>query len=230
MSNILETCARYEADLSALVDGELAPEREAEVRAHLGGCAACSECLEALCDVDLALASIIVPPVPAGLRAQLAERIARDAAAPEVRDASRPAPVRPQAPRRPAAAAARRPRRWLSRPALAAALAAAAALALYLVVTGVDSFLPLETPAPELPIAESVPERAAASVEIAEAAPVQPPEATRPEVAPTADPLSGASEEDLAVILELETVENLDLIANLDFLERCVALEEGGSG
>jgi anti-sigma factor RsiW len=230
MSNILERCAPYEADLSALVDGELAPEREAEVRAHLGGCAECSERLEALCDVDLALASIAVPPVPAGLRAQLAERIARDAATPEARDASRPAPVRPQALRLPPPPASRRPRRWLSRPALAAALAAASALALYLAVTGVDSSLPLETPAPELPVAESVPERTAAAVEIAEAAPVQPPEATLPEVAPAADPLGGVSEEDLAVILELETVENLDLIANLDFLERCVALEEGGSG
>jgi len=230
MSNILETCTPYEADLSALVDGELAPEREAEVRAHLGGCAACSGRLEALCDVDLALASISVPPVPAGLRAQLAERIARDAATPEGRDASLPPPDRPRAPRRPLAAGPRRPRRWLSRPALGAALAAAAALALYLAVKGVDSSLPLETPTPEPLVAESDPERPAASVEIAEAAPVQPPEATRPKVAPAADPIAGVSEEDLAVILELETIENLDLIANLEFLERWVAFEEGASG
>jgi len=230
MSKILETCAPYEADLSALVDGELAPEREAEVRAHLGGCAACSERLETLCDVDLALASIAVPPVPAGLRAQLAERIARDAATPGERDASRPVSVRPQAPRRPAPSAARRPRRRLSRPALGAALAAAAALALYLAVTRWDSSLPLEAPAPELPVAESVPERADAGVEIAEAAPLQPPEAPRPQVEPAADPLTGVSKEDLAVILELETIEHLDLIANLDFLERWAALEEGASG
>ncbi len=217
MSNISETCAPYEADLSALVDGELAPEREAEVRAHLGGCAACSERLGALCDVDLVLASIAVPLVPADLHARLAERIARDAATPEGRDASRPASGRPQAPRPPAVVTPRRPRRWLSRPALGAALAGAAALALYLVVTSVDSSLPLETPAPELRVAESAPHRAAATAEIAE-------------VAPEADVLAGASEEELAVILELETIENLDLIANLDFLERWVALEEGASG
>jgi anti-sigma factor RsiW len=230
MSEILETCAPYEADLSALVDGELAPEREAEVRAHLGGCAACSERLEALCDVDLALASIAVPPVPAGLRARLAERIARDAATPEGRDASRPAPERSQAPRRPAAATRGRPRRRLSRPALGAALAAAAALALYLAVTSVDSSLPLETPAPEPRVAESVPQRAAATAELAEAAPARPPEAKPPEVVPEADVLASASEEELGVILELETIEDLDVIAELDFLERWVALEEGASG
>jgi anti-sigma factor RsiW len=230
MSNISETCEPYEADLSALVDGELAPEREAEVRAHLGGCAACSERLEALCDVDLALANIAVPPVPAGLRARLAERIARDAATPEGRDASRPASGRPQEPRRLTVATPRRPRRWLFRPALGAALAAAAALALYLAVTSVDSSLPLETPAPELRVAESAPHRAAATAEIAEAAPARSPEAKRPEVAPEADALASASEEELAVILELETIENLDLIADLDFLERWVALEEGASG
>lgn len=216
MANIFETCAPYEADLSALIDGELAPEREAEVRAHLGGCAACSERLEALCDVDLALASIAVPPVPAGLRARLAERIAGDAAVPEGREESRPAPGRTRAPRRPPLAPPRRSRRWLLRPALGAALAAAAVLAFYLAVTSVDSSLPLETPTPEPRIAES--------------APVRPPEAPRREVAPEADVLAGASEGELAVILELETIENLDLIANLDFLERWVALEEGASG
>jgi anti-sigma factor RsiW len=209
MSDILETCAPYEADLSALVDGELAPEREAEVRAHLRGCAACSERLEALCDVDLALASIAVPPVPAGLRARLAERIAGDAGVPEGREGARPAPHRP------ALAAPRRSRRWLLRPALGAAVAAAAVFALYLAVTTLDSSLPLETPTPELRIAESVPEGAATSEE---------------EVAPEADVLAGASEEDLGVILELEMIENLDLIANLDFLERWVVLEEGASG
>ena len=93
-----------------------------------------------------------------------------------------------------------------------------------------DSSLPLETPAPELPVAESVPERADTGVEIAEVAPAEPPGAPRTEVAPAADPLAGVSEEDLAVILELETIEHLDLIANLDFLERWMALGEGASG
>jgi len=222
MPDILETCAPFEADLSALVDGELDPGREAEVREHLGACAACSERLGALCDVDLALASIAVPPVPAGLRARLADRIARDAATPDGRDAPRPEPVRPRAPRRP------RSRLW--RPALATALAAAAALALYLARAGLDSFRPLKEPAPEPPVAVSVPDRAPGGVEVAEATPVRPPEAARPEVAPAADPLASASEEDLAVILELDTVEDLDLIANLDFLERWVALQEGASG
>jgi len=222
MSDILETCAPFEADLSALVDGELDPGREAEVREHLSGCAACRERLEALCDVDLALASIAVPPVPAGLRERLGERIARDAAAPDGRDASRPAPVRPRAPRR--------PRRRLWRPALGAALAAAAALALYLALGGLDSFRPLQKPAPEPPVAVTVPERAPAGGEIAQAPAVPPPEAARQEVEPAADPLANASEDDLAGILDLETVEDLDLIANLDFLERWVALQDGASG
>jgi anti-sigma factor (TIGR02949 family) len=37
----------------------------------------------------------------------------------------------------------------------------------------------------------------------------------------------GGSDEDLALLLELETVEDLDVIANLDLLERMVELGEG---
>ena len=57
MSEIPATCLAYDEELSALIDGELSVEREAEVRAHLDACARCRSQVEELCNVDLTLAS-----------------------------------------------------------------------------------------------------------------------------------------------------------------------------
>ena len=42
----MNACERYEADLSALLDGELEPAKEEELRAHMAGCAECTALYE----------------------------------------------------------------------------------------------------------------------------------------------------------------------------------------
>jgi anti-sigma factor (TIGR02949 family) len=94
---------------------------------------------------------------------------------------------------------ARPPRlRRLGRPALGfAAAAAAAVLALYLGVRTGET--PLEGGAPAPQIARTAP--------------------------PTAVDLDGVSADELAMVLEIETIEDLDVIANLDLLVQLVAVE-----
>ncbi len=68
-------CRSYDADYSALLDGELTPEREAELRAHVDSCARCQARLEALRRVDVDLSALPAPPVASDLRARLQARI-----------------------------------------------------------------------------------------------------------------------------------------------------------
>ena len=161
-------CEELGEELSPLLDGELAPERAARVRAHIDGCAHCRAELAALERVDAWLARVPAPaPSEAGL-ARLRARIAT-----------------------PVAATPLRGRSW-SRPFVGAALAAAAALALYLAVAR-----------PRAPVAPPQPEPRTAELD-----------------------LDAAPAEELAVGLELDTAQDLDVIANLDLLEAYVALEE----
>lgn len=65
-------------DLTALLDGALAPARRAEVEAHLAGCAACRAERDALAGALAALGALPPPPAPspwfgARLEARLAE-------------------------------------------------------------------------------------------------------------------------------------------------------------
>lgn len=113
MSELSTTCAPFEQDLSALLDGELAPEREAEVRAHLHACADCRDRLESLCSVDLALAGTALPEVPDGMRERIEARLEGDDS-------------------RPVATVVRARRRL--RPTVGSAMALAASLAIYLAV------------------------------------------------------------------------------------------------
>ena len=226
MANTAAACEEFSADLSALIDAELSPEREAAVRAHLAGCSGCRERLESLCDIDLELASARVPTVPVDLWERLSARLAEEAAAaPAFAPAARPSQRethREAAPRR----SAPRRRGGLPRPVWSAAVAAAAAAVLYLAVTWSAPRTPLErepvtaktaqqapTPAPEESLASEVP---AAHAPLA--------------TAPGVDPLDRASEEDLVVVLELETMEDFDVIANLELLEGWLDLEGGASG
>ena len=78
----LKACGAYEGDYSALIDGELAPAREALVQAHLAGCEPCRANLAALRDVDLALAELSRPALPGDLRSRLQARIERPGARP----------------------------------------------------------------------------------------------------------------------------------------------------
>jgi len=259
VSETAAACLAIEEDLSALIDEELAPEREAELRAHLETCDRCARRLEELCNVDLVLASLPAPEVASDLRPQLAQRIAeheRSEALPagSVRREDRPRQAPPP-----------RARRWLGRRVAAlAALAAAALLAVFVTLRSgeapepdapqiarpapqalpaqrpepgveqrgepllagppspepepalVESALPTQPEAAQVELAEA-PAREAAPVEIAEA--------------PPAVGLEDLSEEDLALLLMLDAVEDLDVIANLELLEDLRELEElGGAG
>jgi anti-sigma factor RsiW len=214
MAIVSEPCLSYGEDLSALLDGELDSAREAELRAHLAACEACRTHLASLASVNDGLRALAGRPVPGNLEAQLFARIARE--------------------RGNGAAALSRRRslrgRRLGATFAVAALAAAAALALYLGV--VRNPTPVEPgpaiaqqPAPPLPeptpVAPRVQEPAAS--QLAESAPA-------PQDGMDTEPdLEAASDEDLAVATELETLDeldDLDVIANLEVLER---MEVGGN-
>ncbi len=78
-------CRRIQHLLSAYLDRELRPGREASVRTHLGLCPSCRERLELLRRAG-SLLDESAPAPPAGL----AERIIRAAASESVRPARRP--------------------------------------------------------------------------------------------------------------------------------------------
>ncbi len=201
MAEIAERCRAFDEDLSALIDGELGAQRRAEVLAHVAACSGCSARLAALRAVDGALTSLPAPAVAPDLHARLARRLVAERSA----DRARPPGLR-----------SRRAARLLSLPA-----AAAAALALYLA---------LRAPSPPaVPVEpEAVPVAKAPS-----AAPVEPEPATPPRIAertpqpPAEGELESLGTEDLAVVLDLETIEDLPVIANLEVLERLLRAEAG---
>jgi len=209
-----EPCLSFGEDLSALLDGELEAGREAEVRAHLATCEPCRTHLASLASVNEGLRALVGRPVPANLEAQLFARIAAE----RENGVARPVSLLRRAPGG----------RRLGATFGAVALAAAAALALYLGV--VRNRGPIE----ESPRIVQLPVRRP------EPAPVAPhgPQAAAPQLAENAstpeddtDPepeLDNASDEDLGVAVELDTLEDLDdldVIANLPLLER---MEVGG--
>jgi hypothetical protein len=209
-------CAPYAEEWSALLDGELAPAREAELRAHLDGCARCQAKLASLARVDVLLAGLPVAEANGDLYARLRARI--DAS--EARDAA-PRLVPPR-------------RRARSLAIAAAAVAAAAALALYLALPRPRGEI---APPPEPRIAkapEPAPEvtKVPEPTQIAKApapAPVAEPRAvTPPAPEPARDPeFDALPADELALGMDLDTAKDLPVIANLELLERLVALEEG---
>jgi hypothetical protein len=186
-------CRSYDDDWSALLDGELPPDRVAELSGHLAGCERCRVRVAALREVDALVAARAEPAFPADLGERLAARIRADAA--RAGGAGRGAPG--------GLAPTRRPRWLMPAAALAASTAAAA---LVLAVWPRAGTPPLVTPPPDTP---------------------------PPGTSPPSD-LAALPVEDMAVGLELETVEELDLeapedldvIANLELLEAFLALEE----
>lgn len=169
MNPIPDSCLAYDEDLSALHDGELDAARSEEVRSHVAACERCRTLLARFGAVDAALRSTASPEVSPALEAAILAHVARESGAGSPSHARRgertPRGVR----------AGTAPRRF--RAGLAAALAIAAGIALWLSV-----------PAP-------------------------------PPLTPGVAPLEAVSEEDLSLALELETLEDLDVIANLDLLE-----------
>jgi hypothetical protein len=123
MSEIAQGCAPFEADLSALLDGELDAPRAADVQAHADSCHDCARRLTALRSVDGELRRVAAVPVdPARLDAM------RSALATSFRAEPRSAARAPIAAR----TAPPRRRHWLPPAALAATAAAAAMLLLTL--------------------------------------------------------------------------------------------------
>ncbi len=108
-----------------------------------------------------------------------------------------------------AASRERRRTRWFARPAMGVATAAAAALALYVGVASVQT-ASVGDDESELQIAGTAAE------------------STTPESQLAAVDLDDLSEEDLAMALELDTIEDLEEIANLDLLVRLLEFEEAG--
>jgi anti-sigma factor RsiW len=236
-----EACLGLDEDLSALIDEELSPEREAEVRAHLDTCDRCALRLQELCNVDLELAGLAQPAVSPDLSSSLMARIALESEAHAHEDAEAAAPRKSA---RAAAPTARR--RWLSGPGLARiAVAAGLVLAAWLVLRsdpGVEPEVPVAVTPPQVPVVPApevdrpagtlVVERAApAETRVAERAPAPgAPPAPAPGEREGGDEGQGGAwgdlqPEDLAMLLELDEVEDLDLIANLELLETLVDLE-----
>lgn len=73
------------ADLTALLDGALAPERRHDVEAHLTTCAACRAARDRIAAAVAAVAASPPPPAPApGLEQRFYARLAREAARPSL--------------------------------------------------------------------------------------------------------------------------------------------------
>jgi len=226
--------ARDRADLAALLDGELSPAREAELRARMAECPELAEELALMGEADQQLRELAGRPISddrfARMRSGLEAKLAADADAPAGGATLIAFPMR---------------RRWLT----AAAAALAAGLALYLATdrsptprTPSDPGQLAETPAPSAeesvvrpapstdPQAPAVPVREPA---LAQTPPLaEPPSAVEPSEAselaaapvlePAAEPealLDVASEEEIAIAIDYETLADFDVIARLDMLE-----------
>lgn len=206
-------CHGYADDWSAYLDEELPAERMAELAAHLARCEACRRQVSALGNANEALLTDLAPAeVPADLRARLQDRIDADQVT--------------------SLGEARR-RRSLTGP-LAGLLAAAAAIAIYLAVGGESPVTPGQAPQQ---VVVDEPETRTAPLEET-LPPILPVDETPGQIAlATPAPAPGtsdalfddASAEELAVALELHTIEDLDVIANLELIEALLLLE-GGTG
>lgn len=210
MTTDREICLSFDEDLSALRDGALSQEREAEVEAHLAGCAPCRARLASFAAVDEGLRGLVSRPVAPNLEARLFARLEAERAA----AAERAAPAAGRSDGRGLARAARgerslprrRPRKALALVAMLTTVAAA--LAVYLGV--------LRSPGPLEPSAG-----------------VRPPGIVAVQERPASQPgsaLEAASEEELSVAIELETLEDLEVIANLELLEQLDARGEKDNG
>ncbi len=201
MPELAAICREIDEDLSALIDAELAPAREAEMRAHLDDCDRCAQRLQNLCSVDLALTDLAAPIVAADLGERLAARIASDPG-----EETEPVPDA-ASPKRSRTATPRRARRWLRRRLTPVAVVAAAVLLAIVVANRQSS---------EIEPSES---------QLVRTPRLMAPDVTRPEAATRVADFSSLPDEDLAVLFELDTVEDLDVIANLELLEQLVAME-----
>ncbi len=223
-------------DLSAWLDGELHPARRAEVERALDADPALRARLEQLAAVDEALASAPVPPVSEALAARVRARLREEQRAERLRRIAGTAPRR-----RPIAG---------RRMALGLAAAAAAVFAL-VVLTRQPTRIGPPGPSGEV-VAEAdtrSAETVSASPEVARRqGPAQgaAPGPVRPDTAGASGTLEGLAEldpehllealeeegvspEEMAIALDLDTLEDLPVIEQLELLEQLARLEaEGG--
>jgi len=231
-------CLVVAGDLSALIDEELDAAREVEVRAHVDACEDCAQRLRELCNVDLVLAGLSAPAVADDLDVRLRARLAEVGPAATPRHRARTAPPRM--------------RRRGTALGIAGGIAVAAAVMLA-VLQGLprdasEPGVPIAREDTPAPAARSEAPESAQAV-IAEAPGPEPdgvaespdpvpeviarqlaPEPALIEVEPALEPatqlagLDALPDEDVALVLELEAVEDLDLVEHLDLLEVLVDL------
>ena len=203
MTRLPPPCAGFDEDLSAFLDGALAPDREEEVRAHLDLCDACVRRLEVFALADAAVAAEHAQPavrprvVPLRRRRWLgvaAGAVGALAAGLAALLLARPeAALRDAAPELPATMADRQARLAPASPD------------------------PARAPAPT-PAREAIAK-----------APVTLPGATSKAPAPAPPPddadgrLATATDDELDLVDEIDTIEDLELIENLELVERLAA-------
>jgi anti-sigma factor RsiW len=185
-----------EAKLSALLDGELAPEEAAALRAEIARRPELEARLTELAAVDEGLRALPGRPLPAGLRERLAERIRAEGR-------SDPPATRPMGGAR--RAPPRTGRRWLGAAALATA-AAALALVLLPRLRGDETQLARTQPEPVAPKPAPAPVARPEPDALAEAL-----------LDPEAEGVAGDEEGDVAA--DLPVIAVLDVLAELDELE-----------
>ncbi len=152
MNEIAERCAPFEADLSALLDGQLDAPRAGEVQSHADSCRDCAHRLAALRTVDGELRRVAAVPVdPARIDAMRSALVARLRTE---QPANACAPVARRAPRR--------RRRWLVPVTLTATAAAVAGLLLTL-----GPAAPVIAPIPEVVVAAPLAAKLRADAEVA---------------------------------------------------------------
>jgi len=211
----------FDRDLSALGDGALDPDREAELLRRIAAdprvAAKAAERREAFESLDRSLRALPAPALPADLRSRLNDRIAR-----------------PQ----PDGGAVRRPiareesgttGSWTWRKPVVGALVAASVAGLLVYST----FGPRSTssPPPSYVALRDVAE--SPRIESTRDAPV-PTSAAEAEVPGVEEPGPAAwgsddfPAEDLEIALEYETLRDLEVIRELDLLEALVAMNDGG--
>jgi len=180
---------RSDAELSALLDGELSREEEAALRERMANDPALAERFAALARVDAQLRGLTGPGPSAdrlaSMRRGLAERIAAEP------DHTTPAAIAKVV-----------PLRRFRRPVLGVAVAIAAGLTLYLAVG---------------PSPESVPDTEMRS---------RSDEWAARDTGTDELQLAGLSDEELAIVIEYETLADYDVIENLDLLEVLLLLDE----
>jgi anti-sigma factor RsiW len=198
-----------DAQLSALIDGELSAEEAARLRERLAAEPALAARHAELSLVTASLRELAAEPIAdarlAGIRAGLESRL---------REAPTPAVARPSRPGAQVVPLRRRGLRWGA--PLAAALAAG--LALYLASgprpnpleeDAAPELATTSDPSPTAPLATAVPDQIAQDGSAGE------------------DAFAVASEEDLAIGMDYDVLADFDVIAELDLLEALDAAELG---